>query len=123
MSTGQKTPKQIFIDEVDRLFMVHEVDPAARGVLYNMKREKSSSKTKPASETIKSSILEVLRSSQAPLNREQIAEALGTDISPNSISAYASQLVSSGEVVKSSQKYAFFKKTLKVFCLFLKNRF
>lgn len=102
-----KTPKQIFLDEVDRLFKIYEVDPTARGVLHIMRNDKlKTSKKKPASDSTKNSILEVLRSSDCALNREQIAAAIEGELSPNSISAYASQLVNDGLVKKSAQRYA-----------------
>lgn len=110
--TGAKTPKQIFIEEVDRLFQANEVDSAARGVLYSMKKQErdrvGSTKVRSSerADSTKSAILEILRSSNEPLNREDIAEQVGGDITPNSISAYATQLVASGEIKKSSQRYA-----------------
>lgn len=103
-----KTPKQIFLDEVGRLFQLYEVDSIARGVYSTMKSgetKKSRTSSKSNGEAKRVAILEVLKASAEPMSREDIAEAVG-EITPNSVSAYASQLINSGQVVRSTQRYA-----------------
>ena len=100
-----KTPKQIFLDEVDRLFKLYEVDPTARGVFFTMQSGRSNnSSSKSNGEAKRAAILAALKASTEPMSREDIAEAVG-EITPNSVSAYASQLINSGQVVRSTQRY------------------
>lgn len=101
-----KSSKQVFFEEVARLFDTNEVSSEARGYLYSALRtpEKKDSTNKRAEEA-RASILSALSMSAVPLSREQIVDFSGSDLSPNSISAYASRLVSDGVVKKGSQKY------------------
>jgi hypothetical protein len=110
-----------FIQSVESLFASNEVSPEVR--LYfeqTVKAKKVNKKEQQRAETVKQAILDYLISNAGmPFDRVQIGDAIHnsgiyaetmllndkqTGVAYNSITAYANQLVATGEITKFEQK-------------------
>ncbi len=105
--------KQKFIEVVEKLFMENKVvDQSVIAYFCTFKRATAKAATGPAAEraeSIKDGILEALDFYGRPIDRSEIKTYFDsnnklTDVTVQSISSYASQLVSEGKVKKGTER-------------------
>lgn len=106
--------KEKFVEVVEKLFLENGVvDQSVIAYFTTLKRVKAKAASGPASEraeSIKDGILEALDFYGRAIDRSEIKTYFDsnnklTDVSVQSISSYASQLVAEGKVKKGTERY------------------
>lgn len=106
--------KQKFVEVVEKLFLENGVvDQDVIAYFSTLKRAKAKAASGPASEraeAIKDGILEALDFYGRPVDRAEIKTFFDTngklaDVTVQSISSYASQLVAEGKVKKGTERF------------------
>lgn len=106
--------KQKFVEVVEKMFMENGVvDQDVIAYFCTLKRTKAKAASGPAAEraeSIKDGILEALDFYGRPIDRSEVKTYFDTngkltDVTVQSISSYASQLVAEGKVKKGTERF------------------